>query len=110
MTAREMNRPAVRTPVRAVVHVGNRTTTYLRAGHGPVVVIAVDDLEREAVLTLVDTLSKQFLVFAASPLARDAGKLHQWFHDFVEGLGLAEAHLLVHASASALLQGEPDNA
>jgi hypothetical protein len=94
---------------RAVVHAGGVETAYLRAGGGEVVVLVTAGLERDDVLQIVQTLSRQFLVLAAAPThvaPHGTAGLSRWLREFLECLGVAEAHLFLHASVSAILTGE----
>ena len=94
---------------RAVVHAGGVETAYLRAGSGEVVVLVAADLERDDVLHTVQTLSREFLVLAAAPAGRavdEAAGLSRWLREFLECLGVTDAHLFLHASASPILTGE----
>lgn len=94
---------------RAVVHAGGVETAYVRAGRGDALVLVAADLERDDVRQIVQTLSAEFLVLAAAPtpvaLHGIAG-LSPWFREFLECLGVTDAHLFLHASASAILNGE----
>lgn len=111
MTAPDHSAPTVRpsTPARAVVHAGGGDTTYLRAGSGDVLVLVAPDLGSVGVLETMNALSRSFLVLAAAP-GVSGRALTDWFHDFLEGLGVSDAHLLLHASVSASINGEADNA
>ena len=92
--------------VRAVVHAGGVETSYLRAGNGEVVVLVAANLERDDVLHTVEMLSREFLVFAAVPVVHDTAGLARWLREFLECLGVTDAHLFLHDSASAILTGE----
>ena len=94
--------------VRAVVHAGGVETAYLRAGRGEVVVLVAADLERDDVLEIVRALSRQFLVVAAAPtvVLHGTAAVSQWLRGFLECLGVADAHVFLHASTSAILTGE----
>lgn len=94
------------TLARAVVHACGQETLYLRTGSGEVVVLLAADLEREDVLRTVRALSREFLVLAATPVLRDPVGRARWLREFLECLGVTDAHLFLHESASAILTGE----
>lgn len=112
MTAQTHSATTVRpaAPARAVVHTGGVDTTYLRAGSGDVLVLVAHDLDSAEVLQTMIALSHRFLVLTAAPGVNGPVALADWFHDFLEGLGISEAHLLLHASVSAHFNGEAHNA
>jgi hypothetical protein len=91
---------------RAVVHACDTETRYLRTGRGSVMVLVAADLDRDDVLQTVTTLSREFLVLAAAPTLRDPASLARWLREFLECLGVADAHVVLHVSASAILTGE----
>lgn len=92
--------------VRAVVHACGTETTYLRAGSGTVMVLVASDLDRDDVRETLTSLAREFLVLAAAPALGDPANLAGWFQEFLECLGIADAHLVLHASASTLLTGD----
>ena len=95
------------TTARAVVHAGGRDTEYLRAGRGPAVVLVSADLESDDVLRTVRVLATAFLVIAAAPALANAAELSHWLRGFLEGLGLTDPHVILHASvATNLFNGE----
>jgi hypothetical protein len=95
------------TAARAVVHAGGRGTEYVRAGRGPALVLVSADLDSADVIATVKMLAAGFLVFAAAPALTAPEELHPWLLGFLEGLGVARAHLMLHASvAPTLLTGE----
>ena len=99
------------TAARAVVHAGGRGTEYLRAGRGPALVLVSAELDSEDVIGTVQMLAAGFLVFAAAPALAAPDELYPWLLEFLEGLGISNAHLMLHASVAAtLLNGEPTDA
>ena len=98
-------------PTRGVVHAGGIATRYLRAGRGEAVVLVAGHLEDAGVMRVVDALSNHFLVFAAAPGLSEAVSLSRWCREFLECLGVDDAQLMVHASASTILfSGDNTNA
>jgi len=99
------------TPLSATAYAGGISTGYLRAGRGEVVVLVTGDLEDSGALRVMDALSKHFLVFAAAPGLSEPGSLSRWCREFLECLGVDDAQMLVHASASTMLSiGDQTNA
>lgn len=96
--------------IRAVVHARDIETAYLRTGSGSVVVLVAADLDRPDVQETVTALSREFLVLAAAPALHDIGSLNRWLREFLECLGVTDAHLVLHRSASAILSGDSINA
>jgi hypothetical protein len=90
-------------PARAMVYAGGLDTCYVRAGRGAAIVIVSPDLESPETREMVETLSRHYLVFAAAPPLIDAAMLARWLHDFIEGLGMGDAHVLLHPAASSLV-------
>ena len=78
----------------------------MRAGRGEAVVLLVDDVDAGAVQQMAETLASRFLVIVAAPrlAPRD---LDAWLAEFTEGLGLAEAHVLLHSRLCENHQPEP---
>jgi hypothetical protein len=83
------------TPARAVVCAGGVDTIYLRAGRGEPIVFLVNDVDAADVRQMIDVLARHSLVFAATPALSASAS---WLRDFLEGLGVTGAHVLVHAS------------
>jgi len=89
--------------MRGVVHAGGIVSEYLRAGRGEVVVLVAGNLEDAGVMRVMDALANHFLVFTAAPGLREPGSLSRWCREFLECLGVDEAQIMVHASASTIL-------
>ena len=102
MTAANVTPPVAR----AVVHACDTETTYLRAGSGAAMILVASDLDAEDVVKTVTTLSREFTVLAAAPSCRDSASLGRWLQEFLECLGVDAAHVVLHASASAILTGD----
>lgn len=97
------------TPARAAVFAGGVDTPYVRAGRGDPIVLLASDMESIEVQHAVDVLARNFLVIAASPA--NATEPDAWLRDFLEGLGVAGASILVHASlAHKLTIGDSNDA
>jgi len=77
-------------------------TPYLRAGRGQTLVLVARDIDQPDVQALIGNLAQHFTVFAASPDTDTARALANWLRQFLEGLGLADGHLMVHASLTDL--------
>lgn len=90
-------------PTRASVCAGGVSTSYLRAGRGSAIVMLTPDLDDASVLEMLGTLARTHLVVAAVPGVASMALLGPWLRDFIEGLGLDEAHLLLHPAISAML-------
>ena len=88
-------------PARAVVHAGGVSTEYLRVGRGDVIVFVADDLDSEETRSVVERLQGSYTVFAAVPALAHSAQLMTWFTDFLEGLGVQSAHLLLHSSMTS---------
>lgn len=89
-----------REPVEAVVQVGSRITTYLRAGRGRTVLLISEGeghpLPRDP---LLQTLARSFRVIA---VARPAEEGVSWLREVLEGLGLQRPHLVVRGGGGWL--------
>jgi hypothetical protein len=81
-------------PARAAVVAGGRDTEYLRAGRGEAIVIVARDLDAPEVSRMMAALASTYLVFAAAPGLAAGDELDAWLSAFLEGLGIARAHLL----------------
>lgn len=104
--------PAVRagSPARAVVHAGGVDTEYLRAGQGEPMVLVAALLDSSDVQATVARLAQHYLVLAVAlppgslaqvqPQPGPAGNplANRWLDEFLEGLGLSHAHVLLHSS------------
>lgn len=88
---------------RAVVCAGGVSTSYVRAGRGTPIVMVSDDVDAPQTQEMIATLARDHLVFAAAPTLADAQSLGVWLRNFAEGLGISEAHLVLHSSVSFLL-------
>ena len=88
---------------RAVVCAGGVSTSYVRAGRGTPIVMVSDDVDAPGTQEMIARLARDHLVFAAAPALVDAQSLGVWLRNFVEGLGISEAHLVLHSSVSFLL-------
>jgi hypothetical protein len=94
-------------PARAVVQAAGVSTEYLRVGRGDVIVLVTDDLESEETRNVVERLQSSHTVLAAVPALKQQADLMTWFDDFLEGLGVPNAHLLLHSSTTTtILSGE----
>jgi hypothetical protein len=94
-------------PARAVVQAAGVSTEYLRVGRGDVIVLVTDDLESDETHTIVGKLQGSHTVLAAVPTPTQRARLMTWFNDFLEGLGVPSAHLLLHSSTTTtILSGE----
>lgn len=82
---------------------GGTETPYLRAGRGHPLVLVVRDMDDPEVLALSAELAQRFTVFMASPGIGTARELTEWLRQFLEGLGVCESHLMLHASMMDLL-------
>ena len=89
----------------AVVHAGGVETPYLRAGRGDAIVVVTTDLENADVLRTLAVLSREFLVFVAAPTLPERASIARWLPGFLECLGVASAHLLLHGAASSIVTG-----
>ncbi|HEX6313412.1 MAG TPA: hypothetical protein VFZ73_01075 [Gemmatimonadaceae bacterium] len=87
---------AVRAPARAAVCTGGVETEYIRMGRGEPIVMVVADLDAVEVTEMTARLAMHYMVLVAAPRL-DPGQIAGWMRDFLEGLGLAQAHLMVHA-------------
>ncbi|HZA51833.1 MAG TPA: hypothetical protein VE549_13905 [Myxococcaceae bacterium] len=85
-------------PARAVVHAAGVSTEYLRVGRGDVIVFVTEDLESDETRSIVEKLQSCYTVLAAVPALTRHAHLMTWFNDFLEGLGVQSAHLLLHSS------------
>ena len=92
---------------RAVVCADGVDTHYVRAGRGKPIVMVSDDVESAEVQEMIMTLSHDHLVFAAAPRLEDAAGLAAWLRGFVEGLGIGEAHVILHGSRAGLVLHGP---
>ena len=88
------------TTARAVVHACGCDTEYLRAGRGPAVVLVTADIDSDEVVRTVKLLATGFRVIAAAPVVGSMGELHVWLRGFLEGLGLSDPHVILHASVA----------
>lgn len=112
---REVSESSVPRPsdhsVRAFVHAGGATTAYLRAGHGPPVVLLVEPGSSDV---LVGRLARDFRVVApevpAPPetalpetVADPSGRLAfcRWLRAFCDGLGIERCGLVADAAYGA---------
>jgi hypothetical protein len=95
-TTRDTSATAVRAPARAVVCARGVDTEYIRAGRGEPIVLVVADLDAVEVTEMTARLAMQYTVLVAAPRLA-SGQIAGWMRDFLEGLGLAQAHLMVHA-------------
>ena len=89
--------------MRAIVSAGGVNTSYVRAGSGKPIVMVSENVDAAEVQEMIATLSRDHLVFAAAPVVTDGEGLAVWLRGFVEGLGIGDAHLVLHGSMSALL-------
>ena len=89
---------------RAVVCAGGVNTSYVRAGKGKPIVMVSDDIDSPETLDLMAVLARDHLVFAAAPPVTDMQGLGVWLRNFVEGLGVTDAHLVLHPSTAHLFQ------
>lgn len=91
--------------VEAVVQVGDVSTSYLRCGRGPrVVLVALDPVER---LRLLALLAAEHCVVAPAPPRQATSPLQPaglaaWLRGVLDGLGLQEAEILLGADAAML--------
>jgi hypothetical protein len=90
---------------RAVVCAGGVNTSYVRAGRGKPIVLVSDDVDAPETQEMIATLARDHLVFAASPPVTDGQGLGVWLRNFAEGLGINDAHLVLHPSVSPVLLG-----
>jgi hypothetical protein len=98
-------------PARAIVCAGGVDTEYIRAGRGEPLVLVVAQLDSAEVAASIAALARNYLVFAAAPALQELAKVASWQADFLEGLGVASAHLMLHASAaSSYINGDSQNA
>jgi hypothetical protein len=95
---RDTSATAVRAPARAVVCTGGVETEYIRAGRGEPIVMVVPDLDGVEGPEMIARLATQYTVLVAAPRL-ELTEIAGWMRDFLEGLGLAQAHLMVHARA-----------
>ena len=109
VTGLDMSITRAVTPARAMVCAHGVDTTYLRAGRGDAIVLVANDLEAQDVQDLMQELARQFLVIAAAPTPAQ-GQIANWLRDFLEGLGLTGAHVLMHASLTQILMADSTNA
>jgi hypothetical protein len=96
--------------IRAVVHSGDSETTYLRSGSGSALVLVAAELDQRDVLEMMTALSRDFLVLLAAPALPDAASLSRWLREFLECLGVADAHVVLHRSVATILSGDSINA
>ena len=89
---------------RAVVCAGGVSTTYVRAGRGKPIVMVSDDVDAPETQEMIAALARDHLVFAAAPPITDIQELGVWLRNFVEGLGINDAHLVLHASTAHLFE------
>ena len=89
---------------RAIVCAGGVNTSYVRAGRGSPIVMVTDDIDGAEARAMIATLARDHVVFAAAPRITDAASLGAWLRGFNEGLGIADAHLMLHASISTILK------
>jgi hypothetical protein len=61
-----------------------------------------DDVDAPETQEMIATLARDHLVFAAAPQLTDMQGLGVWLRNFVEGLGINDAHLVLHPSISPL--------
>jgi hypothetical protein len=64
-----------------------------------------DDVDAPETQEMIMALARDHLVFAAAPPLTDGQGLGVWLTNFVEGLGIADAHLIFHPSVSPLFLG-----
>jgi hypothetical protein len=88
---------------RAVVCAGGIDTCYVRAGRGKPVVMVSENMDAPGVQEMIATLARDHLVLAAAPQLSDMRELGVWLRNFVEGLGIVDAHVILHASISTIL-------
>ena len=96
--------------IRAVVHACDMETTYLRSGSGPALVLVTAELDQSDVIEMMTALSREFLVLTAAPALHDAASLSRWLREFLECLGVADAHVVLHRSVATILSGDSINA
>lgn len=97
-------------PARAVVHAAGIETEYVRVGRGRAVVVIADDLDTAEIRNIIEVLQTRYTVLAAAPALHGQAGLSAWFSGFLEGLGITDAHLLLHTSqTSSLRSGELDH-
>lgn len=92
-------------PARAVVCACGVDTNYLRAGRGEALVFIASDIEAPDAGAMIDALAVQYRVIAAAPPAGCA--FDSWLPSFLEGLGVTDAHVLLHSSISTSILGNP---
>lgn len=90
---------------RAFVCADGVNTSYVRAGRGKPLVLVTENLEATDTQEMIAALSRDHLVLAAAPQLTDVGELRTWLRGFIDGLGVAEAHLILQASVTAVLLG-----
>ncbi len=89
---------------RAVVCAGGVETSYLRVGRGPAIVVVADDVDGVEAQRLVADLAPNHLVLVAAPRASSNAALATWKRNFLDGLGIADAHVLLCTSALARME------
>lgn len=88
-----------RTPVEALVQVGDVETRYVRAGQGPPVILLTDEDPAACVATpLFRSLASSFRVVSAAPCP--AVPLGSWMLDLADGLGLDRPAVVVASRTS----------